>query len=79
MDQHLSIKEELKILRWLTSDNPVQQRNLDEMDKIVDEKLDYMNYVLTLSESQGISVYPQLHRSCVLSVENRCWTISTTK
>jgi len=40
--QHRSIRQELKYMRNLTADNPVQQGNLDEMDDVVKNLLDYL-------------------------------------
>jgi len=40
--QHRSVSQELAILRQMTSDNPVQQDNLDEMDNVVKDLLGYL-------------------------------------
>ncbi|MGC4095701.1 MAG: response regulator [Nitrospira sp.] len=40
--QHRSIRQELAFLRNLTSDNPVQQSNLGELDEVVNILLEYL-------------------------------------
>lgn len=42
LQQHRSIHQELAFLRTSTSDNPAQQRNLDEMDELVQQLLAYL-------------------------------------
>ena len=42
LQQHRSIHQELTFLRTLSSDNPVQQSNLDEMDETVKKLLEYL-------------------------------------
>ncbi len=42
VQQHRSIPQELAFLRTVTSDNPAQQSNLDELDGLVKTLLEYM-------------------------------------
>lgn len=41
--QHRSVAQELKLLRELTRDNPVQQSNLDELEAAVKRMLEFMD------------------------------------
>jgi CheY-like chemotaxis protein len=51
IDQHHSIAEEIDILRRLTSDNPAQQQNIDDVDIGVKNLLDYLATAIELKRS----------------------------
>ena len=59
LDQHHSIAEELGILRRLTSDNPVQQQNLDDADKSVKELLGHLASAIELRKANGAAALSQ--------------------
>lgn len=42
LQQHRSIHQELALLKKMTSDNPAQQSNLDEMDETIKKLLEYL-------------------------------------
>ena len=45
LGQHHSIVEEQEILRRMTSDNPVEQQNMDDADTAIKNILAYMDYL----------------------------------
>lgn len=47
-------KMDLTELRQLTSDNPVEQKNLDELEPMIKKRLDYGSYIIDLRKSQGM-------------------------
>ncbi len=53
LEQHHSIAEEQEILRRLTSDNPVQQQNLDDTDSNIKEFLTYLDSAITLRRTDS--------------------------
>ncbi len=53
LDQNRSIAEEINILREVTADNPVQQRNLDELEGVVKDLLEYWATAIKL-KAQGM-------------------------
>ncbi|HEU5046812.1 MAG TPA: response regulator [Rickettsiales bacterium] len=52
-DPRVSIQNELKTLRWLTSDNIAQQRNVDEMDGVIKELLAYWDDAIRVRKSNN--------------------------
>jgi len=59
LDDNQSITEELAILRDLTLDNPVQQRNIDELDGVVHDLLKYTDDMITLRRTQNMGAIKQ--------------------
>src|ERR1044071_869701 len=53
LQPHRSIHQELVLMRTLTSDNPVQQSNLDEMDETVTQLLAYLGTSIQDRKKQG--------------------------
>lgn len=53
IQEHHSIAQEIKILRDLTSDNPAQQSNLDEMEVVVKKFLEYDAEVISQRKKMG--------------------------
>ncbi|MBV8061508.1 MAG: response regulator [Alphaproteobacteria bacterium] len=47
-DRHHSIREEIAILRRLTSDNPLQQQNIDDLEQAINKLLDYLAASISL-------------------------------
>jgi CHASE3 domain sensor protein len=65
LQQHRSIKQELAYIRNLTSDNPVQQSNLDEMDGVTQKLLDYLSAAIQERQNQdamAAGIRPDIHR-----------------
>jgi CheY-like chemotaxis protein/signal transduction histidine kinase len=62
--QHRSIAQELTYIRNLTADNPVQQSNLDEMDDVVKNLLDYQAATIQARRTPdtGATGTPDIHR-----------------
>jgi len=54
LQQHRSINQELALIRKLTSDNPAQQSNLDEMDETAKKLLDYLAATIAQRKEQAI-------------------------
>ncbi len=50
--QRRSITQELAYIRSLTTDNPVQQSNLDEMDDVVKKLLDFLSTTIRARQNQ---------------------------
>lgn len=64
MRQHRSIAQELTYLRNLTADNPVQQSDLDEMDDVVRQLLNYEAATIQARRTQDARAAPapDIHR-----------------
>ncbi len=52
-EQHLSIPEEISFLEKLTQDNPVQQRNIYELNSVTSELLKYFVTTIALRKDKG--------------------------
>jgi PAS domain S-box-containing protein len=55
-----AVKENLANLRNLTSDNPSQQRRLDQLDGLIPERLDFEEKVILAGQQQGLTVAAQM-------------------
>jgi CHASE3 domain sensor protein len=53
LEQHHSIAEEVDILKRLTSDNPTQQQNLDDLSRDIQDVLSYMGSAIESRKTEG--------------------------
>jgi hypothetical protein len=53
-------KESLVELRKLTSDNPNQQRRLDQLDPLITQRIDFEEKVIAAGRNQGLAVAAQM-------------------
>ena len=49
-----SIQPELQSLKQLTADNPLQQQRIDQLDRLIDEKLAELQETITLRQTQNL-------------------------
>jgi PAS domain S-box-containing protein len=54
------VQEHLRQLRVLTADNPSQQRNLGQLEPLVERKLDFMHRLVTLRSQRGLDAATEL-------------------
>ena len=53
LEQRYSIDQELNILQWMTSDNPAQQRNMDELLEVTGQLQEYWKKLIAVQSSKN--------------------------